>query len=369
MTQSEWMGRHFCVCIAALCATSVWGQSAAPPAEESFKVYTDRPRIFLRPQRLRLLRREKERQSLRWQQFELLMNGKAPMPEPGFAAALYYAVGGDAAIGRRAVTWVLANSSDLRQLALVFDWCHDLLTDAQAATLATRLQRGIETSARARGISDIRGRTLAAAALAERQPDLAAAVMRQTVHDWWEGTIVPALKAGNHVIGREDAWPLFEILHVVRDNLNLDLRDSAPAFFKDYPIDHLMSHYPATYPAPDGEYRIPAALHMHGDPDLRVAALSRAAELSMVAFDTNSPESQVLQGWLINDHFLMRGAFGITYEFLWANPYQPGLGSTTSPSSFAKRRSGGCSYAPVGTSPLPGWASSMAKPSCFRTAK
>jgi hypothetical protein len=45
----------------------------------------------------------------------------------------------------------------------------------------------------------------------------------------------------------------------------------------------------------------------------------------MVAFDTNAPETQVLQGWLMNDRFLMRGAFGIAYEFLWANPYQPGL--------------------------------------------
>jgi len=33
----------------------------------------------------------------------------------------------------------------------------------------------------------------------------------------------------------------------------------------------------------------------------------------------------VLQGWLMNDRFLMRGTFGIPYEFLWANPYQPGL--------------------------------------------
>jgi hypothetical protein len=33
----------------------------------------------------------------------------------------------------------------------------------------------------------------------------------------------------------------------------------------------------------------------------------------------------LLQGWAINDRFLMRGAYGILYEMLWANPYQPGL--------------------------------------------
>ncbi len=45
----------------------------------------------------------------------------------------------------------------------------------------------------------------------------------------------------------------------------------------------------------------------------------------MVAFDDNALESQYLQGWLMQDRFLMRSALGIVYEFLWANPYQPGL--------------------------------------------
>jgi len=317
------MGRWAILCVAAVCGPGAHGQSAAPLPDENYKVYTERPRIFLRPQRLRLLRRERERQSLRWQQFELMMAGKAPMPEPGFAGALYYQVSGDANIGRWAVSWVLDNAADLRQLALVFDWCQDLLSEPQAKTLAAKLQRGIE--ARPRTVAEVRARTLAAVALADRLPAVSTRVLFETVHDWWEGNIVPALKAGRHVIGREDAGPLYEILHVVRDNLNEDLRDSAPAFFKEYGFDHLMSHYPATYPAPDGEYRIPAAAHMRGEPDLRAAALSRAAELSMVAFDANAPDSQVLQGWLINDHFLMRGPFGIPYEFLWANPYQPGL--------------------------------------------
>ena len=58
-------------------------------AEDDYKVYTESPRIFLNAKRLRLLRREKERLSIRWQQFELLMAGKAPMPESGFALALY----------------------------------------------------------------------------------------------------------------------------------------------------------------------------------------------------------------------------------------------------------------------------------------
>ena len=69
-------------------------------------------------------------------------------------------------------------------------------------------------------MAEIRSRTLAAAALADRAPDAAAKVMEQTVRRWWEETIVPALKEGRPVIRREDAWALYEILHVVRDNLN-----------------------------------------------------------------------------------------------------------------------------------------------------
>ncbi|MGH9646003.1 MAG: hypothetical protein ACRD4E_04220, partial [Bryobacteraceae bacterium] len=34
---------------------------------------------------------------------------------------------------------------------------------------------------------------------------------------------------------------------------------------------------------------------------------------------------QLLQGWLMRDRFMMRGSLGAVYEFLWANPYQPGL--------------------------------------------
>jgi hypothetical protein len=47
--------------------------------------------------------------------------------------------------------------------------------------------------------------------------------------------------------------------------------------------------------------------------------------MAMVAYDPNSPESGFLQGWLTHDRFLLRGAFGSVYEFLWANPYLPGL--------------------------------------------
>ena len=298
---------------------------------ESLRADAAHPRIFLGARRLRLLRRERERQSLRWNQFHLLMAGKAPMPEPGFAQALYYQVSGSAEAGQQAVAWALGAGADLRQLALVFDWCQDVLTEAQSKTLAAKLARGIQQSRRDSSVSAVRSRLLAAVALSGHLPGVPEREIDQVVRNWWEGEVVPVIVGGHEAFSRDDTYALMEILHVVRDNFNQDLREAAPGFFTDLPMVHLLSHYPATFPAGENDYRIPAAPHggtaggSSGQPDLRRAALSRAAELSMVAYDSNAPGSQILQGWLMNDHFLLRGTFGAPYEFLWANPYQPGL--------------------------------------------
>jgi hypothetical protein len=32
-----------------------------------------------------------------------------------------------------------------------------------------------------------------------------------------------------------------------------------------------------------------------------------------------------VQGWLMHDKFILKSTFGAPYEFLWANPYLPGL--------------------------------------------
>src|SRR5580765_4229122 len=57
---------------------------AAQTTDDPVAVFTEHPRLFLRPQRIRLLKRERERASPRWQQFETLVAGNAPMPQPGF---------------------------------------------------------------------------------------------------------------------------------------------------------------------------------------------------------------------------------------------------------------------------------------------
>jgi hypothetical protein len=334
---AEWRpflgGQAWPVAVAAALLCAAWLARAqekpdAPKgpvfAKETVTVSADHPRLFLRPQRLRLLRRERERASERWRQFEALIKGNAPMPERGFSLALYSQVAKDEGACKDAAAWALGQAADLRQMAIVFDWCQDLLTPAQRRELTDRLQKAISAAPGDGTVDTVRSRVLAAIVLFDHVPDAPQRELERVVHEWWEGKTVPALRAGRSAITRDDAYPLYELLHAIRDNANLDLRESFPQFFKDYPIEHLMSYYPLPYDGPENAYFIGLS-QKAGNPDLRAAALSRAAELAIVAFDVNAPETQVLQGWLMHDRYILRGTLGAPYEFLWANPYQPGL--------------------------------------------
>jgi hypothetical protein len=311
--------------LGALLAVSCWWPAAAQDlATEPVTVSTEHPRLLLRPQRLRLLRRERERTSPRWEQFSALVAGNAPMPERGFALALYYQVARDGTAGKDAIAFALGPSADLRQQALVYDWCQDLLTDSQRSSLTAKLEKGIADPPADASVGTTAARALAAIALFDHVERTPQRELERLTRQWWMGRTVPALAAGRAAISRDDAYPLFEMLHALRDNTILDLREAAPQFFKDYPIEHLMSYYPAVYEGADTNYYI-GARQKPGEPDLRAAALSRAGELAMVAYDTNAAPSQVLQGWLMHDKFMLRSTFGAPYEFLWANPYLPGL--------------------------------------------
>lgn len=298
--------------------------AVASSPEDPVSVSAEHPRLFLRPARLRLLRRERERSSLRWQQFDGFLSADAPMPEPAFAHALYYQVSGNREAGRKAVAWALGPGTDLRQLALVFDWCQDLLSDAERRAIVTRIEQRMKETAGDESVSSVRSLALAAIALFDHAPQTPNRELNRIIRAWWEQKMAGALNAGKPAVPRDDAYALWELLHAVRDSTNLDLRESCRKFFKEFPIEHLMSYYPAAFPGEDNDYRI-GVMTQSGDPNLQLAALSRAADLAIVAYDTNAEESQYLQGWLMHDHFMLRGAFGAPYEFLWANPYQPGL--------------------------------------------
>ncbi len=301
-----------------------------------YQVYTEAPRLLLNQRRLKLLKRERERESIRWQQFSALMTGKARMTEPGFAQGLWGTVTGQAGPCKAAAEWASkanpAVAAELRQMALVYDWCQGAAGEAQSSMLARKLVAVL--SDRTEQMSAVRSRAMAALAVADLEPQASQAYLKWAVEGWWKAKMVPRLKTGASVfLRREDLYAMAEFLHVLRDNLRADLREGAGQWFEDLGPMQMLSYYPQPWPAPENEFRVPAYVGK-GDPDLREAAYSRAVELAMVAFDANALPHQFLQGWLMQDRFLMRGEFGVIYEFLWANPYQPGLSFSYMPDLF-----------------------------------
>jgi hypothetical protein len=302
-----------------LLAASV-GFAQDVPYEEDYHVFTDAPRLLLTKQRLRLLQRERDRQSMRWLQFYTFITGGVTMPEQGLDWALYSQVAKNQASGHKAVEWAADDKhTDARQLALIFDWCSSLMTKSQADRIAAKLEKSLAAGPSG-DIAKQNGRALAAIALADRLPDQGEAVLKGIVQQWWRA----GLAKNPQKIPREQIYLLYEMMHAIRDNLKIDLRDTAFEYFKTMPTDHLVGHYPSPFEAAENEYRVPVYVR-DGEPDLTDAVFSRAAELAMVAYDSNAADSQYLQGWLMQDRFLMRGVLGIIYEFMWANPYQPGL--------------------------------------------
>ena len=312
----------------------------AQASDEEFRVYKEHPRLFLTQQRLRLLKRERERDSLRWRQLDALIKGAAQMPEPGFAAALYFAISGDAAQGKRAIDWALGPGTDLRQLALVYDWCQPLLNPQQSQTLDAKIRRIVaQMPAAPPSLPAQRDRVLAVIATADENQHGEEKVLRPAVEQWWRAELAPALTAGKTTIPLHELNALIEILHAMRDTLKVEFEEAAPQYFRELPLYQLLGNYPAPLAGPENEYWVPVYKEA-SEPNLDLAALARAGDLSLVAYDNNALENQYLQGWLMQDRFMLRSAFGAPYEFLWANPYQPGLAYTQLPSFFHDKNSG-----------------------------
>lgn len=299
--------------------------SSAPAQELDFAIYSEPPRLFLNARRLRLLQREKERDSMRWNQFDALVQTNSRMPEPGFAYALHGRVAGQDSSCRKAIAWASkeANPSqpaDLRQVALVADWC--LPEGAERQNILTRVKPAIQKPPV--GMQAIRSQALIGFAMADDEPKLAEETLRRAVQAWRTQVMAVIAHGDDPLLSREDLFASAEFLHAIRDNLRADLREGAGKWFEELAPRQLLRYYPQPWPAAENEYRIPAYPGA-GDPDLREALFSRAAELAYVALDTNAQPSQFLQGWLMQDRFLLRSALGSPYELLWANPYQPGL--------------------------------------------
>jgi len=305
-------------------------------AQADFRVYTDHPRLFLEPARLKRLVRAVERQTPRWNRLAELLEAEAPMPEAAVAQALAYRVAQDEERGRRAVDQMLLRAQAgtlgepgvLRQAALVFDWCYDLLSDEERAKLAEAMGAQAELQSQLAGteLGRVRDALLASVALAGdwegSEPAVGAFLEQQ-----WKLDILPLLQVGELTDYGEDLIALLEISHAVRRNLERDLWRDAPLVFRTLPDVRILQYGDETAETAEGRVRL-RVLPETEDRE-RESMLGRIAEMMLVAYDSNARGFQFLQGWLRNDSLTLTGLTGALYEFLWINPYLPGL----SPSS------------------------------------
>lgn len=308
---------------------------AQTASEENYKAYTEAPRLLLRPARLKLLTRERQRQTIRHEQFDSYIRNRQAMPETVFALALAARISGEAEHCTTAYNWMQKSKEvDLRQKALLYDWCGEMLDPKQHSALGETLKRSVPAIT---NIASLRDRAFVALALVDLDSELSQKTLKATV-EYWRTKVAPGLKAAMPV-DPSQLYPMLELLHVVRDNLEIDLRQESAQYFIDLPLTQMLGYYPAPYPGPDNEFRV-AFFSGDGEPDLKLATMMRSAELSLVALDNNAELAQSLQGWLLQDRYLLRSPLGIPYEFLWANPYQPGLTYHHLPNSFHDKRNG-----------------------------
>jgi hypothetical protein len=185
--------------------------------------------LLLTPQRLKRLKRDRERQTDRWLAFEQRIQENANSPQRGLELAMYYAVTGDADKGRAAIAWTLGHACETLSLRLITAATADLQSPEQGKKLRTLTCADKEHPLEPFGLQD------------------------------------PAIQG---------------------DEFLLSLR-------------------PASVEHPTWQQHVAALL--------------------LVTLDPNSRPAQFLQGWAMEDRFTLRQGSGVVYEFLYANPYLPGV--------------------------------------------
>jgi hypothetical protein len=263
-------------------------------------------KLLLTPQQLKRLGRDRERKTERWTNFQHRINSAPDSPERGFELALYYAVTQDDQAGSAAVRWALDHPSEARQVALVADWCADKFTEAQRLQL---LSAALKTTLA--GAGPIASRTVAGIDPRHYRDLLFLWTLLEpsfpdNYETWWNSIIdTIARRDGTWLTDPQQLYALCEIIEVVRENTHNDLRADHLAVFQNLPSEYLLSLHPQQLDKPTWQVR--------------------AAALAIVGIDPNLASAQFVQGWAMEDPRVIREGPGIAYEFLWANPYLPGL--------------------------------------------
>jgi hypothetical protein len=260
-------------------------------------------KLLLTAQQLKRLGRERTRKTERWANFENRVNGSPDSPERGFELALYYAITHDDKAGSAAAQWALDHPGEARQVALVADWCADKFAEPQRRqllTAAVRAQIGPGAVHSVVGLDPLHYRDLLflQAVLGPSFPT--------SYETWWNSVVDPlARRDGNWLSDPEQIYALCEILEVVRENTRIDLRAEHLAAFQNLPSEYLLSLHPRQLEKPTWQMRV--------------------AALALIGIDPNLASAQYVQGWAMEDPRVIREGPGVAYEFLWADPYLPGL--------------------------------------------
>jgi hypothetical protein len=215
---------------------------------------------------LRRLERDRDRQTVRWTNFETRVQSVPDSPQRGFELALYYAVTHDVKRGREAIQWALTHPCDPRQFAWI-----------RAATAGL--------------MSDDERHKLSAPACAMPTVD-----DRQLTRSLEEGAFTDA----------RALYAACEHLIALRATEQDDPREDSPRFFSELPIEFLLSLRPEQIEHPGW--------------------MTHIAALALVAVDPNLEASQYVQSWAMEERQMIREGPGVAYEFLWADPYLPGVG-------------------------------------------
>jgi hypothetical protein len=249
------------------------------------------PHLLLTPRRLHRLKLDAQRQTERWTNFEKRVKTVSESPERGFELALYSRVTDDAVSCQEAIKWGLTHVQDVRQNALIVDWCRDALTgDQETALLPNARETGSSP------FRNARDRFFARVAGGKASLDRARALWKE---------LLPLVQRDPRLDAR-DLYGLYEFLDAVNTNFRTDLRQDDAKLFADLPTILLLSQQPAQMEKP--------------------AWRTRLAGLMMVNLDPNLQASSFVQGWAMEDPKMVREGPGVAYEFLLADPYLPGLG-------------------------------------------
>ncbi len=209
------------------------------------------PQLLLNAKLLRRLKRDHDRQTPRWVNFETRVKNVPDSPERGFELALYFAITNDEETGKQAVVWANSHPCELRQRMLIADWVGEI---APASCPAV-------------------------------QP---------TADPFKNGMPSP-----------EELYKFVENLTIERDKTGHDIRNTDPEFFRNLPVQFLLSLKPDQVEHPTW--------------------MTHIAALALVSVDPNLQSSQFLQAWAMEDRQTLREGPGVAYELLWADPYLPGI--------------------------------------------